>query len=88
MLPGRYIDYLPDHYVTATKFPLPLRCVLPARFGYNVDMELATRPRVYYPPAVVSFLADVWREFGITTPGGRISRTPPRLLPASGARRR
>ncbi len=69
VLTGRYIGYLPDHYVSATKFPLPLRRVLPARFGYNVDMELATRPRSHHPPAVASFLADLAREFGITAPG-------------------
>ena len=69
-LTGRYIGYLPDHYVTATKFPLPLRRVLPARFGYNVEMELATRPRPHHPPAVVGFLADLAREFGIAALGG------------------
>lgn len=67
VLTGRYIGYLPDHYVAATRFALPLRRVLPGRFGYNVEMELATRSRAHHPPALVRFLADIALEFGLTS---------------------
>jgi DNA-binding transcriptional LysR family regulator len=64
VLTGRYIGYLPDHYVSATKFPVRLRQLLPERFGYDVTMELATRARTAQPPAMASFLAEMGREFG------------------------
>lgn len=67
VLTGRYIGYLPDHYVAATRFALPLRRVLPGRFGYNVEMELATRSRGHHPPALVRFLADIALEFGLAS---------------------
>lgn len=69
VLTGRYIGYLPDHYVATTKFPLQLRRVLPARFGYGVEMELATRARFHHPPSVVNFLSDLAREYGPDAPG-------------------
>ncbi|MGO9817953.1 MAG: LysR family transcriptional regulator [Acidocella sp.] len=65
VLTGRYIGYLPDHYVAATRFALPLRRMLPERFGYTVAMELATRSRAHHPPAVDSLLADLALEFGL-----------------------
>jgi DNA-binding transcriptional LysR family regulator len=68
VLTGRYLGYLPDHYVAATKFPLPMRRVLPERFGYHVEMELATRPRAHHSPAVAGLLADIAREYGLSPP--------------------
>lgn len=64
VLTGRYIGYLPDHYVAGTRFTLPLRRVLPERFGYSVEMEMATRARAHHPPALLAFLAGLELEFG------------------------
>jgi DNA-binding transcriptional LysR family regulator len=65
MLTGRYLGYLPDHYVAATTFPVALRPVLPQLYGYSVEIELATRQNAHHPPAVMNFLGELGREFGI-----------------------
>ncbi len=69
VLTGRYIGYLPDHYVRATRFGLPLRPVLPARFGYLVEFELATRARGHVSPASRNFLAELGREYELAMGG-------------------
>ena len=75
VLTGRYIGYLPDHYVAATRFALPLRRVLPRRFGYNVEMELATRSRALHAPALVTFLTELALEFGLAAGAGSLDET-------------
>jgi DNA-binding transcriptional LysR family regulator len=64
VLTGCYLGYLPDHYVSATEFPMAMRRVLPASYAYSVEIELATRQNAYHPPAVVNFLNELRREFG------------------------
>lgn len=65
VLTGRYIGYLPDHYVRATRFALPLRPVLPERFGYAVEFELATRARAPTSPSALNFLSELAREYSV-----------------------
>lgn len=65
VLSGRYIGYLPDHYVRSTRFALPLRPVLPERFGYAVEFELATRARAPFSPSALNFLTELAREYGL-----------------------
>jgi DNA-binding transcriptional LysR family regulator len=65
VLTGRYVGYLPDHYVAATTFPVALRPVLPQFYGYTVEIELARRQNAHHSPAVMNFLGEMGREFGV-----------------------
>lgn len=65
ILTGRYIGYLPDHYVRSTRFPLPLRPVLPERFGYPVEFQFATSARELSSQAALNFLTELAREYGL-----------------------
>ncbi|WP_298224756.1 LysR family transcriptional regulator [Acidocella sp.] len=65
VLTGRYIGYLPDHYVRATHFALPLRPVQPRRFGYAVEFELATRARAPLSPSALNVLTELAHEYGL-----------------------
>lgn len=63
ILTGRYIGYLPDHYVRSTRFALPLRPVLPERFGYLVEFQFATRAKEPSSRAALNFLTELAREY-------------------------